>query len=52
MPTRVSHPDEKIVLKRRFGTGAADIDKYLEQDGYKAVQMAIEQSPEWIIATM
>jgi NADH-quinone oxidoreductase subunit F len=52
MPTRVSHPDEAIVLKRRFGTGAADIDKYVEQDGYKAVQMAIEQGPEWIINTM
>jgi NADH-quinone oxidoreductase subunit F len=52
MPTRVSHPDEVIVLKRRFGTGAADIDRYVEQDGYKAVQNAIAQGPEWIINTM
>ncbi len=41
MPTLVSHPDEVIVLKRRFGQGAADIDKYVELDGYKAVQKAI-----------
>jgi NADH-quinone oxidoreductase subunit F len=56
MPTHVSHPDETIVLKRRFGTGAANIDKYIEQDGYKAVQLAIAQGPEampaWIIDTM
>ena len=30
-----------VVLKRRFGQGAANIDKYLELDGYKAVQQAI-----------
>ena len=30
MPNSVSHPDEVIVLKRRFGQGAANIDKYLE----------------------
>ena len=41
MPTNVSHPDETIVLKRRFGQGAAAIDKYLELDGYKAAQKAI-----------
>lgn len=56
MPTNVSHPDEVIVLKRRFGQGAANIDKYLELDGYKAVQNAIAQGPEkmsaWIIDTM
>ncbi len=56
MPTNVSHPDEVIVLKRRFGTGAANIDKYLEQDGYKAVQMALAKGadamPGWIIDTM
>jgi NADH-quinone oxidoreductase subunit F len=52
MPALVSHPDEIKVLSRRFGQGAADIDKYLELDGYKAVQMAIEQGPEWIINTM
>ena len=52
MPTHVSHPDEVILLKRRFGKGATDIEKYVEQDGYKAVQNAIEQGPEWIINTM
>jgi NADH-quinone oxidoreductase subunit F len=56
MPTNVSHPDEVIVLKRRFGQGAANIDKYLELDGYKAVQKAIAQGaeamPGWIIDTM
>src|ERR1700744_196616 len=52
MPNSVSHPDEVIVLKRRFGQGAANIDKYLELDGYKATQLAIEKGPEWIIDTM
>ncbi|MBW4040310.1 MAG: NADH-quinone oxidoreductase subunit F, partial [Acidobacteria bacterium] len=56
MPTLVSHPDEVKVLSRRFGQGAANIDKYIELDGYKAVQMAIAQGPDkmssWIIDTM
>jgi NADH-quinone oxidoreductase subunit F len=52
MPNMVSHPDETIVLKRRFGMGAADIDKYIELDGYKATQLALENGPEWIINTM
>ena len=52
MPTLVSHPDEVKVISRRFGQGAADIDKYLELDGYKAVQQAIAEGPEWIINTM
>ena len=56
MPVNVSHPDEAIVLKRRFGQGAAAIDKYIELDGYKAVQMAIDKGaeamPGWIIDTM
>jgi NADH-quinone oxidoreductase subunit F len=52
MPTLVSHPDEVKVVSRRFGQGAADIDKYLELDGYKAVQKAIEEGPDWIINTM
>ena len=49
MPTLVSHPDEVKIISRRFGAGAADIEKYLELDGYKAVQLAIEKelvSPE------
>ena len=52
MPTLVSHPDEVKVISRRFGMGAADIEKYIELDGYKAVQQGIEQGPEWIINTM
>ena len=52
MPTLVSHPDEVKVVSRRFGQGAADIEKYIELDGYKAVQQGIEQGPEWIINTM
>jgi len=52
MPRLVSHPDEVRILSRRFGQGATDIDKYLELDGYKAVQVAIEKGPEWIISEM
>ena len=56
MPTNVSHPDEAIVLKRRWGQGAKSIDKYLELDGYKAVQMAlakgVDAMPGWIIDVM
>jgi NADH-quinone oxidoreductase subunit F len=55
MPRMVSHPDEAIVLKRRFGQGAAAIDKYVELDGYKAIQNAIakgEAMSTWIIDTM
>jgi NADH-quinone oxidoreductase subunit F len=52
MPQLVSHPDEVIVLKRRFGQGATNIDKYVELDGYKAVQQAIAEGPEWIVNTM
>jgi NADH-quinone oxidoreductase subunit F len=52
MPTLVSHPDEVKVVSRRFGLGATDIDKYIELDGYKAVQKAIEQGPDWIVNEM
>jgi NADH-quinone oxidoreductase subunit F len=52
MPRLVSHPDEVKIISRRFGQGAAEIDKYLELDGYKAVQTAIEKGPEWIITEM
>ena len=56
MPRLVSHPDEVIVLKRRFGQGAASIDRYIALDGYAAVQKAIAQGaetmPGWIIDTM
>jgi NADH-quinone oxidoreductase subunit F len=52
MPTLVSHPDEVKIISRRFGQGATDIEKYIELDGYKAVQNAIAQGPEWIINVM
>src|SRR5438270_5844283 len=49
MPDLVQHADEKKVVSSRFGKGAAAIDRYLELDGYKAVQKALQQGPEWII---
>src|SRR5271156_363446 len=52
MPGLVSHPDEVKVVSRRFGMGAADIEKYIELDGYKAVQQAIAEGPDWIINQM
>ncbi|MGC1361522.1 MAG: NADH-quinone oxidoreductase subunit NuoF [Silvibacterium sp.] len=52
MPRLVSHPDEVRILSRRFGQGATDIDKYIELDGYKAVQTAIAKGAEWIITEM
>ncbi|ADV83261.1 NADH-quinone oxidoreductase subunit NuoF [Terriglobus saanensis] len=52
MPVLVSHPDEVKILSRRFGQGAAEIEKYVEMDGYKAVQNAITNGPEWVITEM
>ena len=56
MPTLASHPDEVKVLSRRFGLGATNIDRYIELDGYKAVQRTLAEGPEkmsaWIIDTM
>ncbi len=52
MPTLVSHPEEVKVISRRFGQGAADIDKYIELGGYSALRKALEQGPEWIISEM
>ncbi len=52
MPRLVSHPDEVKIISRRFGQGAAEIEKYLELDGYKAVRTSIEKGPEWIITEM
>src|SRR5690242_1164276 len=49
MPGLVTHPDEVRVVSRRFGQGAADIDRYLALDGYKAVQKAITMGAEGII---
>ena len=45
----VSHPDEVKVVSRRFGLGAANLDRYLELDGYKATQKALAMEPDAII---
>ena len=45
MADLVSHPDEIKVVSKRFGKNAADINRYLELDGYKAVQKALTMSP-------
>src|SRR5258707_2223807 len=49
MAELVSHPDEVKVVSQRFGKGAADINRYLELDGYKAVQKALAMAPDAII---
>src|SRR5436190_16816068 len=46
--TLVAHPDEVRVVSRRFGQGAASLERYLQLDGYKAVQRSLEKGPEWI----
>ncbi len=46
MADLVSHPDEIKVVSKRFGQGATDIDRYLELDGYKAVQKALAMQPD------
>jgi NADH-quinone oxidoreductase subunit F len=45
----LSHPDEIKVVSRRFGQGATNIDRYLELDGYKAVQKALGMDADAII---
>ncbi len=52
MSDLVSHPDEVKVVSRRFGQGAANLDRYLELDGYKAVQKALSLGPDGIINEM
>ena len=46
MADLVSHPDEVKVVSRRFGLGATNLDRYLELDGYKAVQKALGMGPD------
>ena len=48
----VSHPDEVKIISRRFGMGATGIDRYVELDGYKAVQKALQIGPEAVINEM
>src|SRR5215469_5815921 len=49
MADLVSHPDEVRIVSSRFGKGAADINRHLELDGYKAVRKALEMEPDAII---
>src|SRR5260370_25346573 len=49
MADLVSHPDEVKVVSSRFGKGAADINRYLELGGYKAVQKGLAMPPDDII---
>jgi NADH-quinone oxidoreductase subunit F len=52
MPGLVSHPEEVKVISRRWGQGAADIDKYIELGGYSAIRKCLENGPEWVINEM
>ena len=52
MADLVSHPDEVKVISKRFGQGAANLDRYLELDGYKAVQKALAMGADGIINEM
>src|ERR1700680_933951 len=48
MADLVSHPDEVRVVSKRFGLGATNLDRYLELDGYKAVQKALSMGGDAI----
>ena len=52
MADLVSHPDEVKVVSKRFGQGAAALDRYLELDGYKAVRKALEIGADKVIDEM
>src|SRR3954466_6578062 len=52
MADLVSHPDEKKVVSSRFGKGAANLARYLDLDGYKAVQKALALGPDGIVNEM
>ena len=44
MPRLVSHPDEVKIVTRRFGQGAANIDKYIDL-GWLAMSYKINGKP-------
>src|SRR3989442_8742827 len=52
MAELVSHPDEVKVVSKRFGQGATNLNRYLELDGYKAVQKALAMGSDGIINEM
>src|SRR5713226_7285182 len=49
MADLVSYPDDETVVSGRFGKAATNIDRYLELDGYKAVQKALGMQPDAIV---
>ncbi len=49
MPRLVSHPDEVKIVSRRFGQGAANIDRYIELGGYESVKKCLAQTSDWIV---
>jgi NADH-quinone oxidoreductase subunit F len=52
LPGLVYHPDEVKIVSRRFGKGAARIDRYLELGGYESAKLCLAQGPDWIINEM
>jgi NADH-quinone oxidoreductase subunit F len=52
LPELVYHPDEVKIVSRRFGQGAATIDRYLELGGYESAKTCLAQGPDWIINEM
>jgi NADH-quinone oxidoreductase subunit F len=52
MPRLVSHPDEVKIVSRRFGLGAAEIDRYIELDGYESAKKCLAQGSDWTISEM
>ncbi len=49
MADLVQHADEVRIVSQRFGKGATNIDTYLKLDGYKAVEKALQMTPDAII---
>jgi hypothetical protein len=41
LPRLVSHPDEVKIVSRRFGKGAAKIERYLELGGYASARKCL-----------
>ena len=52
LPALVSHADEVKIVSKRFGKGAAKIDKYIELGGYESAKKCLAQGPDWIIEEM
>jgi NADH-quinone oxidoreductase subunit F len=52
LPALVSHPDEVKIVSKRFGKGAANIDRYIELGGYEVAKKCLAQGPDWIIEEM